>query len=72
MGRKKPLGYYNYTVILTYLGMLLAFTGMLRTMNGDFAYALVLLMLAGICDMFDGTVASTNKKRTASEKKFGI
>ena len=52
--------------------MLLAFTGMLRTMNGDFVYALVLLMLAGICDMFDGTVASTNKKRTASEKKFGI
>ena len=72
MRQRKLIGYYNYTVILTYVGMLLAFTGMLRVISGDFAFALVLLMLAGLCDMFDGTVASTNKKRNTSEKRFGI
>ncbi|MCR4792948.1 MAG: CDP-alcohol phosphatidyltransferase family protein [Lachnospiraceae bacterium] len=68
---KKPLGYYNYTVILTYLGMLFSFVGMLRAFNEDYVGAILFLMAAGICDMFDGNVAST-KQRDDSEKKFGI
>ena len=32
---------------------------------------IILLMAAGICDMFDGSVAST-KPRTDAEKRFGI
>lgn len=68
---RKPLGYYNYTVILTYCGMLAAFFGILRVIKGDYWGAVFCLMAAGLCDMFDGTVAST-MERTDSEKRFGI
>lgn len=69
--KKKLLGYYDYTVILTYCGMLFSFFGLLRVIGQDYWNAVLYLMLAGICDMFDGAVAST-KDRNASEKKFGI
>ncbi len=66
------LGYYNYTVVLTYLGMLSAFAGITYVMNGNIHTALICLMFAGLFDMFDGKVASTKKSRTDREKKFGI
>ena len=66
------LGIYNYTVILTYLGMLSGFSGILFTFNGDLWAAIVCLMIAGVCDVFDGKIASTKKDRTRSEKRFGI
>lgn len=69
--KKKPLGYYNYTVILTYCGMLIAFFGILRVVRGDYWGAVFCLMAAGLCDMFDGAIAST-MERTESEKCFGI
>lgn len=69
--KKKLLGYYDYTVILTYCGMLFAFFGILRVMAQDYWEAVLCLMLAGVCDMFDGTIAAT-KTRTESEKRFGI
>lgn len=69
--KKRVLGYYDYTVILTYFGMLFAFQGILRALGEQYGGALVCLMLAGVCDMFDGAVAST-KDRTPNEKKFGI
>lgn len=69
--RKKLLGYYNYTVILTYMGMLFGFTGIICVMDRNFFSAQMCLMLAGVCDMFDGRIAAT-KKRTADEKCFGI
>lgn len=69
--KKTPLGYYNYTVILTYLGMLVGFTGITCVLDGQFHQAIFCLMFAGICDMFDGTVAAT-KQRSSKEKNFGI
>lgn len=68
---KKLLGYYDYTVILTYCGMLFSFYGILRVISQDYWNAVLCLMLAGICDMFDGAVAST-KDRNEREKRFGI
>ncbi len=68
---KKPLGYYDYTVILTYCGALSAFCGILWVVGQSYWEALFCLMLSGICDMFDGAVAST-KVRTVNEKRFGI
>ena len=65
------LGYYNYTVILTYIGMLSGFTGITFAMNGNIYPALICLMFAGFCDMFDGKIAST-RERTRAEKRFGI
>lgn len=66
------LGYYNYTVILTYIGMLVSFGGIHFALTGQFKSALLCLMISGFCDMFDGKVASTKKDRTLSEKRFGI
>lgn len=65
------LGVYNYTVILTYLGMLSAYAGIVSALGGNLHRALVCLMMAGACDMFDGAIAAT-KSRTAQEKRFGI
>lgn len=67
----KLLGYYNYTVVLTYLGMLFGFTGIALVFDGSYHNALLCLMFAGVCDMFDGAVAST-MERTRAEKNFGI
>lgn len=69
--KKGLLGYYNYTVVLTYMGMLSAFVGVLMVINRDFPTAIVCLMVAGVCDMFDGMVAAT-KERDLREKRFGI
>lgn len=65
------LGYYNYTVILTYIGLLAGFFGIVNAFGEKSVAAVVCLMFAGFCDMFDGTVAST-RKRTDEEKCFGI
>ncbi|MBE6909898.1 MAG: phosphatidylserine synthase [Ruminococcaceae bacterium] len=65
------LGVYNYTVVLTYIGMLTGFVGVTYAMNGNVHAALVCLMIAGVCDMFDGAIAST-MQRTDQEKRFGV
>lgn len=65
------IGFYNYTVILTYMGMLSGFAGITLAMNGRTDIALFCLIAAGICDMFDGKVAST-MERTRQEKRFGV
>ena len=65
------LGVYNYTVILTYVGMLAGFSGILCVLEGNIREAIICLMIAGLCDMFDGKIAST-MKRTRKEKRFGV
>lgn len=65
------LGFYNYTVILTYIGMLSGFTGISFAIQSDIYRALICLIISGVCDMFDGKIAST-RERTHEEKRFGI
>lgn len=65
------IGYYNYTVILTYIGTVFGFVGITYTFNNNFKMALICLMISGFCDMFDGKIAST-MKRSKAEKRFGI
>lgn len=69
--KKKLVGFYNYTVVLTYLGMLMGFMGITLVLDRKIPEALLCLLLAGVCDMFDGAVAAT-KERTRHEKSFGI
>lgn len=66
------LGIYNYTVILTYVSMLVSLLGVSFVSVGNFAAALVCLLISGLLDTFDGKVASTKKDRTPDEKRFGI
>ena len=65
------IGYYNYTVVLTYLGMLSGFTGITYVSGGDCQAALICLIISGICDMFDGMIAST-MERNKKAKRFGV
>ena len=66
------IGFYNYTVVLTYIGLASAVTGIYFAMDGKhLIVSVVALLLSGLCDMFDGKIART-RKRTDAEKKFGI
>ena len=58
-------------VIFAVISMYFAFIKMAFCEVSYIRYSLVFLMLAGICDMFDGKVASMCK-RTKEEKEFGI
>lgn len=66
------IGFYSYTVILTYLGLASAAFGMMLSLQGHAKYALFCLAFSGLCDMFDGKVARAKKNRTEDEKHFGI
>ena len=61
----------NLGVIFAVISMYFAFIKMAFCEVSYIRYSLVFLMLAGICDMFDGKVASMCK-RTKEEKEFGI
>lgn len=66
------IGFYNYTVILTYMSLISAILGMTFATNGHFKLAIFCLALSGFFDMFDGKVARRKKDRTDNEKLFGI
>ena len=68
------IGFYDYTVILTYLSLLSAGMGIFVSLSGQGHpfYAMFCLMFCGLCDAFDGMVAKTKKNRTPMEKKCGI
>lgn len=68
------LGFYNYTVWLTYISLLSATTGIIVCLDGTgHPYiGTFCLLLCGLCDAFDGKVARTKKNRTHIENNFGI
>lgn len=66
------IGFYSYTVILTYVGFVCGSVGLYFAAHGSTNAAIIMLMLAGFCDMFDGKVAKTKKNRTPQECRFGI
>ena len=65
------IGYYGYWVWLTYLSVVTSFTGVTFALRGKPDAAVICLILSGICDMFDGTVART-AKRNDMQKGYGI
>ncbi len=66
------IGFYDYTVILTYMSLISAVLGTIFAHKGIFGAAMLCLFLSGFCDAFDGKVARTKKNRTDDEKAFGI
>lgn len=65
------IGKYNKSLIITYLGVAFAVLGMNFALQHNLQYAMVCMVVAGVCDMFDGKVARLCK-RTEDEKKFGV
>ena len=68
------IGFYDYTVILTYLSLMSGTIGIMLCLNGmGHPYlGMFFLLFSGLCDTFDGKVARTKKDRTTQMKKFGI
>ncbi len=66
------IGFYDYTVVLTYMSLLSAVGGITCAYQGWPIRAILCLLLCGLFDMFDGKVARTKKNRSKEEKSFGI
>ncbi len=66
------IGYYNYTVWLTYTSLVSGTCGIYFAFSGHPLSAVICLLLSGFCDMFDGKVARTKADRTEKEKSYGI
>ncbi len=68
------LGFYNYTVILTYLSLFSGVTGIWFCLIGcgHPGLATICLLFSGLCDAFDGRIARTRTSSTEQEKRFGI
>ena len=66
------IGFYNYSVIVTYIGVALSVSGMALASTGQFKFAIFCLALAGACDTFDGKIARAMKNRTKEMEIFGI
>ena len=68
------IGVYDYTVLLTYLSLLAASTGILVSLsgNGHPYLGVFFLLVCGLCDAFDGKVARMKKDRNEMERNFGI
>ena len=66
------IGFYNYSVIVTYLGVISSMIGISLACNGIFDGAILCLALAGACDTFDGKIARAMKNRTHEMEIFGV
>ncbi|HBA47296.1 MAG TPA: CDP-diacylglycerol--serine O-phosphatidyltransferase [Lachnospiraceae bacterium] len=66
------IGFYDYTVILTYISFISAVSGIFCASTMHLRWAIFFLAFSGLCDMFDGKIARTKKNRTDDEKAFGI
>lgn len=66
------IGFYNYSVILTYISLASSIFGMTQAIHGRFKTAIFCLALSGLCDMFDGKIARAMKNRTDDAKAFGM
>lgn len=66
------LGFYDYTVVLTYLGALAGLWSIVLSARGMYLSAIYCMGAALFCDTLDGMVARTKKGRTEREMRFGI
>ena len=67
------LGCWNKSVYITYLGAFCAIFGLLLyDKTGNVNYAFMGMLLAAVCDMFDGKVARSIKDRSEMDKCFGV
>lgn len=66
------IGFYDYTVVVTYISLISSIMGMFFAIDGKLPLAVFCLAFSGLCDVFDGKIARTKKNRTDDEKAFGI
>jgi CDP-diacylglycerol--serine O-phosphatidyltransferase len=68
------IGFYNYTVLLTYISLVSASTGIVVSLmgNGHPYLGMFFMLFSALCDAFDGKVARLKKDRTEMECRYGI
>ena len=66
------IGFYNYTVIATYVSLATSVVGMFFAAAGKPHWAVICLMISGLLDAFDGRIARTKKDRSVREQRFGV
>lgn len=66
------IGFYDYTVVLTYLGALLGLLSITLSMGANWMGAIYCMAGSLFCDTMDGKVARAKKNRTEQEMRFGI
>lgn len=66
------IGFYDYTVILTYLGALCGLLGISMSIREQYLGAIFCMAASLVCDTLDGIVARKKKNRTRDEMLFGI
>jgi CDP-diacylglycerol--serine O-phosphatidyltransferase len=65
------IGQYNKSLILSYLGIICSVLGMYFAFTVDYKYAMICMVIAGLCDTFDGKFARMCK-RSKDAEMFGI
>ncbi len=66
------IGFFSLANSVTLFGLALSVTSCFLAACGNFKFAIYLLFLACICDMFDGKIARNGKKRSNAEVFYGI
>ena len=50
------IGFYDYTVVVTYISLVSSILGMFCAIDGRLTLAVSCLAFSGLCDMFDGKI----------------
>ena len=66
------IGIFDYTTLFTFLGTLCGVLSIYLSMTGQIVYSFLSLILAGLFDSLDGTVARTKKNRRDFDVRYGI
>lgn len=69
--QKLLIGCFNKSVILTYIGVGCVVLGTFGILNDNWKIGMICMVISGICDMLDGTVARMCT-RTDIQKRFGM
>ena len=69
--KKLIIGYYNVANLITLSGGILSLLAIICALKGNLNLSMTLLIIAGLCDLFDGLVAR-KIKRTDESKAFGV
>ena len=66
------IGYYNIANFITLTGMSSALCACYLAFMGHYKAAIVVYMLAGLCDLFDGRVARATDNGDMKRRTFGV
>ena len=59
------IGFYDYTVVLTYISFLSAVAGIFCASSSHLNWAVFCLAFSGLCDMFDGKIAARRMRKAS-------